>query len=172
MMGKTHLVIGAAAGLGVGVAMGADWRDMLILTGVAALAALLPDIDHPNGSIRQKMGFLGHIGLFWLSHRGITHTLLALAVVELSAFYFLPYALALAVALGYLSHLVADMVTRNGLPILWPLYRRHLHLLPRPLRISTGGIIETMIFFAVVFLMGFSILYRVYEIPDLYALLP
>lgn len=51
---------------------------------------------------------------------------------------------------GYGSHLIADMVTLSGLPILWPLYGEPLHLLPRGLRITTGGCIEWLIWFGVI----------------------
>lgn len=154
MMGHTHVAIGLGVGVGIGIATGSRIPDLPVLAGVAALAALLPDIDHPSGAVRQKLGILGHIGLFWLSHRGITHTLLALLAVSAAALHFLPYGLALAAIGGYGSHLVADMVTRAGLPVLWPLYRESIHLLPRGLSIITGGKTETLIFFAILALIS------------------
>lgn len=160
MMGHTHVAIGVAAGLGVALATHARMPDLLILAGIAGAAALLPDIDHPNGSIRQQLGILGHIGLFWLSHRGITHTFLALLAVSAAVLHFLPYGLALAVIAGYGSHLVSDMMTRQGLPILWPLSGESIHLLPRALRVSTGGKIEALILLGVLTLIA----YNVYEL--------
>lgn len=160
MMGHTHVAIGLAAGLGVGMTTHVGMPDLLILVGIAGAAALLPDVDHPNGSIRQKLGILGHVGFFWLKHRGITHTFLALLAVSAAVLHFLPYGLALAVIVGYGSHLISDMMTRAGLPVLWPLSGESIHLLPRALRVSTGGKIETLILLGVLTLIA----YNVYEL--------
>lgn len=55
------------------------------------------------------------------------------------------YGLALvpiAAALGTGTHLAGDMLTLHGCPLAWPLSARDFHLLPRPLRISTGRLAE------------------------------
>jgi inner membrane protein len=144
MMAPTHLVFGACAGLAAAAALNAPYP--LALAGVGALAALLPDIDHPQGTLRQRLGIVGHVGLFWLGHRGLTHTALALALVSVLAWAAAPGPLAMAIAAGYGSHLIADMLTRQGLPVLWPLSSRSLHLVPGPLRIRTGSFGETLMF--------------------------
>lgn len=147
-MGHTHAVIGMIAGMSIGMAMRLGLNPTLVLGSVACCAALAPDIDHPQGKFRRKLGIVGRITLFWLSHRGITHTLPALAVVTLAACHFVPGALALALVVGYSSHLLADLVTVQGLPILWPLSGRSFHLLPYPFRLRTGSRTEWM--FAIV----------------------
>jgi membrane-bound metal-dependent hydrolase YbcI (DUF457 family) len=56
----------------------------------------------------------------------------------------------LAFGLGYFSHVVlADALTISGVPLLWPLEHR-FHLLPKGLRIRTGGPVEGLIFLGVV----------------------
>jgi membrane-bound metal-dependent hydrolase YbcI (DUF457 family) len=75
-------------------------------------------------------------------HRGATHMLLITAALGVGA-YFLGDAIGfpslwLWFSAGYLSHLVLDMLTPSGLELLWPLWRRNLRLLPRPLTITTG----------------------------------
>jgi len=147
MLGHTHAAIGALVGLSVAQATGAPG---LLLMAAGGAAALLPDIDHPRGALRRRLGIAGHVGLFWLSHRGITHTALALALVAAGAWYLAPGPLALAVAAGYASHLLADMLTPAGLPVLWPVYRNNLHLAPALLRVRTGSLVETIIGAAVV----------------------
>ncbi|GAC1431755.1 MAG: hypothetical protein NVSMB65_05260 [Chloroflexota bacterium] len=47
-------------------------------------------------------------------------------------------------ALGFLTHLIADGLTKAGLPLV-PSTRRRLHLLPRHLRIRTGSRVETVV---------------------------
>jgi membrane-bound metal-dependent hydrolase YbcI (DUF457 family) len=75
-------------------------------------------------------------------HRGATHMLL-ITVALGAGTYFLGAAIGfpslwLWFTAGYLSHLLLDMLTPSGLELLWPLSRRHLRLLPRPLTITTG----------------------------------
>lgn len=142
MMGRTHVTIGVAAGLAVAYATGQTQNPALTMAGIAAIAALLPDIDHPKSSIRQRAGIAGHIALFWLPHRGFTHTLLALAGIAAIALAYAPRPLALAIVAGYASHILADLMTQQGLPVLWPLVRRNIHLPPG---LRTGGWLEQLV---------------------------
>jgi len=43
-----------------------------------------------------------------------------------------------AVALGTSMHVAGDMLTDEGVPLAWPLSRRHVRLLPEPLAFTTG----------------------------------
>jgi inner membrane protein len=56
-------------------------------------------------------------------------------------------------ALGFLTHLVADGLTKVGLPLI-PSARLRLHLLPRPLRIRTGSSAETAVTVAYTVALG------------------
>jgi membrane-bound metal-dependent hydrolase YbcI (DUF457 family) len=58
------------------------------------------------------------------------------------------YGLALvpvAAALGCATHLAGDSLTRCGVPLLWPATMRDFHLLPPPLRFTTGHLAERWI---------------------------
>jgi inner membrane protein len=81
-------------------------------------------------------------------HRGATHWLLAALVVALPAGILLGLHVGLYLAVGYLSHLALDMLTRSGIPLLGPFSKRRLHLLPKPLRARTGGPLDHFIQFA------------------------
>lgn len=148
MMGRTHATIGAAAGLAVAYATGQTLESALAMSAIAAIAALLPDIDHPRSSIRQRAGVAGHIALFWLPHRGFTHTLLALAGIAAIALTYTPRPLALAICAGYGSHILADLMTQQGLPVLWPLTGRNIHLPPG---LRTGGWLEQLVWLLALF---------------------
>jgi inner membrane protein len=154
MMGHTHLTLGVVFGLGVGIATHSTILESAGLAVIAGLSSILPDIDHPKGQIRQKIGLAGDLSLFWLSHRGLTHTLLANLAIFVLSYLLLPELAQWAVVGGYTSHLIADALTRHGIPLFWPLSNRSIHLLPRPLRISTGGVIENMLW--LVLLVGFG----------------
>lgn len=145
MMGTSHMLIGAAAGLGAAYLLQAPAP--LELMAVATFTALLPDIDHPQGTLRRKIPLVDDLLLFWLPHRGITHTVAALALVSLVAFLLYHQALislpiAVAIGAGYASHLLADMMTISGLKVAWPLSDKTLHLWPG---LRTGGITESLV---------------------------
>lgn len=149
MTGKTHIIIGIAAGL---------WllADPLA-AGMAGVGALAPDIDTPHSAAsRAGWPFGAVIRFFVRHHRGITHSALACALVCAGA-YALARPPALGFALGYMSHLLADMTTKRGLAVLWPSSRVY-RLLPARLAIRTGGRLESLIAAAVGCLVVYQLL--------------
>jgi inner membrane protein len=49
---------------------------------------------------------------------------------------------ALALSIGYLSHLLADAMTMSGVPLWWPVGEKRVHVLPPGLRLRTGSLAE------------------------------
>lgn len=100
------------------------------------LTSLLPDIDHPQSVLGQRLRWLSLPIARMFGHRGFTHSLLAIigvillftlqitpGVVPLDAFH--------GMIVGYLSHIVADMLTPAGVPLLWPCrWRFRIPILP------------------------------------------
>src|SRR5215218_1175561 len=127
MMKRSHAVIGAAAGVAVAHATGAS---MLAGGIVAALAGLLPDVDHPHAAVGRLLPRWWH--RLTPGHRGPTHSLvwcLGLAVLVYAGGSLAGGApaaplLALAVLAGSLSHVLADGLTVAGVPLWWPFRRR------------------------------------------------
>jgi membrane-bound metal-dependent hydrolase YbcI (DUF457 family) len=116
--------------VGVGLALVAARaldQDAAGTAGLAAAAwvgATLPDAD-----LRLR-----------IRHRGITHSALACALVTWAA-------VAIGVsglAIGYVSHVVADACTPAGVRALAPFSRRAVHLLPKRARIRTGSVRELL----------------------------
>lgn len=138
MNGKTHIVLGLWSGMGAAALVTSPPPQALLFMAVGGLAAALPDIDHPRAHLRQRLGCLGHIAFGWLRHRGPTHSITALTLVAIISLHVIP-AFALPVMLGYASHLIADLMTPRGLAVLWPVVGRVVWLLPKWLRITTGG---------------------------------
>lgn len=121
----------------------------------AAFGGLLPDIDASDAKIKH-LGWKGINPLAPLSfifnavfgHRGILHSFLALGALMIGGFLlliWLPWQILLAVWLGYLIHLLLDAITPSGVPFFYPLDRR-IRVLPRPLSIPTGSIVEELVF--------------------------
>lgn len=92
----------------------------------AILTCLLPDIDHPKSFLGQRLKWISKPIARAFGHRGFTHSLLAVFAL-LATFYlkvpegwFIPADALQGMVLGYLSHILADMLTPAGVPLLWP----------------------------------------------------
>jgi len=89
------------------------------------LTSLLPDIDHPQSVLGQRLRWLSLPIARIFGHRGFTHSLLAIiGVIMLFTLQITPGIVPLDVfhgmIVGYLSHIIADMLTPAGVPLLWP----------------------------------------------------
>lgn len=141
MLGITHCTIGTGAGLALALATHQPPLQAGALALLGGLGGLLPDVDSPHALI-HRLAIVTRLVALFVKHRGITHSLLALALVGALALRFPPWGLALA--LGYSSHLIADAVTIEGIPLLYP-WGRMFHLLPPHTRLKTGGLVESFI---------------------------
>ena len=164
-MGRTHALAGVAAIWVLPTSMTTE--TLASLTIFAALGALLPDLD-ANESQIKRLRFAGIMPFTplalalnrTLGHRGLLHSLLGwgLATLLFSPLLFLPLAgmgtmgLPLALSIGYASHLATDACTKSGIPFFYPRRKRY-HLLPRPLRITTGSMAEDIVFAALATLL-------------------
>lgn len=162
MRGSTHAVIGANT-VWIPLLFGMTIQPWLV--GIGALAALLPDLDANESKIKH-LTFGGYIGKMRVGikpfapiamifsaifgHRGVLHSLFALEIVAFGASFLIPYtsmSLWLVILLGYASHLAADALTKSGIEFLWP-WKKNVGLLPRALRVKTGGIVDTLLLLA------------------------
>lgn len=118
MMAVSHVVVGGALWAGVAYATGQPTEPTGL--GLAALGSLLPDIDHPQSWAGKRMALVSVPLAALIGHRGLTHSLLAVAGFALLLALLGPHHLAAPLAVGYLSHLLADSFTLSGVPLLWP----------------------------------------------------
>lgn len=169
MMGRSHVLLGGAVyvalwrhpiltplgalgapllggarlvGLPVAVVLGAS----LLL---ATLSALGPDIDKRRSTIAHAGGWATGLAAWsvehTLHHRGPLHSLLATLGVVLVGDA-LGRALGITglggvLGFGWAAHLLGDVATTRGIPLLWPA-RSHVH---PPFRFATGTWQETMV---------------------------
>jgi inner membrane protein len=165
MTGKTHQIIGLTAGLlsYLVVASPAYAPATLAAVGIAShFAALLPDIDQPAASIWHGIPFghvVGEVVNPFLQHRNLSHSFLGLGLFSWGMYVLLhhlpPYwgihttTVFIAAVVAYASHMIADMVTVEGIPLFFPNQRMY-GIPPRPLeglRILTGHWFENLIVF-------------------------
>ena len=71
--------------------------------------------------------------------------LLAIALGALIYFKILSLILAIGLVLGCILHLIGDMMTPSGVPLLMPFSLKNYHILPRVLRFKTGGIFDYLV---------------------------
>ncbi|MGB9637767.1 MAG: metal-dependent hydrolase [bacterium] len=128
MTKRSHILVGFCFGLIFNV------NPLLSIVG-----ALIPDIDITWGKYFRNN--------FWLSHRGFTHHfIIPLILLVLSIFYNKFSFILLPISVGYFSHLLADLLTINGIPLFFSYYPRiSLKLL------KTGSFLEYFIVFSLFF---------------------
>lgn len=131
--------------------LGANWG---ALAAIAALGALLPDLDASESKIKHLKIPNTQIKPFLLPaivagktdrHRGLLHSMAGLGFISASVAIpicvSIGWALAFAFVLGYASHLVADATTKSGIQLFYP-KGDHFFLLPKNWRFTTGSIAE------------------------------
>lgn len=150
MKGSTHLLLGLLAGVAL-VSQRDSLEQIAAVVIASCIGSLAPDIDHPKSLIRNKLSAPGHIAFFWMKHRTITHSLVAMVAVTLLGIY-VHQVYGLAFAAGYATHVAADGLTVTGVPLLWPVSNFRYKV---PL-VRTGGIRERLFFF-----VGFGLLIMV-----------
>lgn len=144
MMGRTHLTIGGAAWLGVmaiphspvtgAVALASGWL-------LSSFGALCPDMDQKQSMGSRMFGPITQ-AISWVvravsgGHRKLTHSFLGFAIVAaifgacVGMLHLIPW-IAAAFLVGWVSHILADMLTVQGCPLMYPAstYKYGLHLM-------------------------------------------
>jgi inner membrane protein len=117
----------------------------------AVLGALLPDIDHANSRAGRKLWFISKpLKLFGVKHRGITHSLLGLILISLLGKHLVNLGwinlnIWSGLIVGYISHLLSDMLNAQGIPLFYPNDKRFkFHL-----NITTNSWQEHLLFFLI-----------------------
>ncbi len=129
MMKHSHFLIGTATGVVTAKALGAPVAGIGLVSG---LAALLPDLDHPSSVTGRLLPAWWH--RLTPGHRGPTHSLVWCVVLamlvdagqRLVVGPAAPPLLAVAVLVGAVSHVLADGLTVQGVPLWWPFSRERL----------------------------------------------
>lgn len=164
MLSRTH-DLGAFSSLLV-VAVLYPQSDLGLSTVVVALVAniigsLLPDADQASNRLWDLLpggNFLGRIFRhLFLGHRTISHSLLGLYLVYLSSHWLIPRLfnngfvnpaiIINSLMIGFISHLILDGLTEDGVPLLFPLSWKFGLPPIRSWRIKTGRWVENLLIF-------------------------
>lgn len=168
MTGKTHRIIGIASGITYLIGSAKPEYSPATFGAViiaSYLGSLIPDIDEPAADIWDTLPFghaLGEAVDPFFKHRNVSHSILGLAIFGTITFLILKSCPAywgintkivlITTLISYASHLIADMITVEGIPLFYP-WHRMLGIPPKPLdgiRIMTGKWFENLIIFPAV----------------------
>lgn len=145
-MGDQHLWSGVVTGALVAVAVDLPADHAVLFVAVTAVAALLPDMDHPDATMPRALMWPGRalaavIGAIF-GHRTLTHSVVGVGLLCLGMAVIprLPTFCYLAVILGCVTHIIGDMITVSGVPLFWP----HKHEF-RIARMRAGGHFEMLV---------------------------
>ncbi len=157
-MFKSHLAI-AAGGYLVALDFLSDKfeqiNSQLILGGALTLiGASLPDLDHPGSFIGQRFRFISKPISFVFGHRGLTHSIIPLAVILFVYGQSAPYWL-LWLCFGYAMHLVGDYLTDSGIPLCYPITKKRFKFLLVTKTNTIGEPILVTVFLVACFLWVF-----------------
>ncbi len=109
------------------------------------LGALLPDIDSPESSFGRLMPVISKPLHSLLGHRTVTHSLLAIVLLYCCLAVSPTWHLyAKTISLGFISHIIGDMlIGSNGVALFWP-FKQKVSL--NPLGMKVGGAGEYLVF--------------------------
>ncbi|MCL2773968.1 MAG: metal-dependent hydrolase [Oscillospiraceae bacterium] len=100
-----------------------------------------------------KIDFVRNNLKFMVKHRGLMHTLIMPAILFVAAFYITEPTFKIVVtglAIGYATHIFADLLTVKGCPILYPLSKKNISIM----KIKTGTFSEYIAGFIVSVTIG------------------
>lgn len=143
MMFRTHLAFGFLIGLLSLNILQVDYPILFVV--LVTIFSSLPDIDHPRSKIGRKMFFVSWPISLIFKHRGFFHSIFPPLILFFVFYYFNLVFIAFAIAIGYISHLLGDAVTKEGINFLHPFATFRIQ---GPFR--TGAIFETIIFILII----------------------
>lgn len=179
MKGETHVTLGVATATTL---MALNLIEPSVITiGCAAVASLLPDVDHDGAYLNKRFGLSNMafvviafallyytrtvetyiaaavLILIGLSrHRAITHSLIAVIGLFLAT-RTLVVDIRLGLLIGYSSHLLSDFFTHSGIEVFYPNKKNYKF----PITIRTGKSVEKIVVGAgtlVIWVSGYQII--------------
>lgn len=151
MMGRSHVLIGVGT-VGALMAAGAFPFGRAALIG-AALGSLAPDIDTPYSTMGCRLPFISLPLYRRYGHRTVTHAAPGLMVATglAAGMEYLAVWSGVAFLIGYVLHIVADLLTKEGCAVLAPMKKKRFYWWPS---VKTGSLGETVTVFVILAGLG------------------
>lgn len=142
-MFKTHLALGFLIGLFIIEFFNVPYK--LLFLFLVTIFSGLPDIDHPKSTYGRKFRFLSFPISLISKHRGIFHSIFPPLIAFLLLKHYNYTFLGLAIVIGYITHLIGDSFTKQGINFLHPISTFEIR---GPL--TTGALVESLLFFVII----------------------
>jgi len=144
MMFRTHLIFSFLIGLLIITSF--NIQNKIIFIAILLIASIIPDIDSYKSKIGKKIKPLSFLINIFLGHRGIFHSLFLLILISF-VIAIVKTEPAIAFFIGYLSHLLLDSLTPEGVMFFYPFSKKRTKGF-----IRTGSLFENIFFFILIIL--------------------
>jgi len=149
----------------------------LVAFSMNMVGGLAPDLDQPTSGLYNRVragSFIGKIiSPLFGGHRFISHSILGVVLIAFALEFILGVVGRVLIVdmeivwwafmIGFVSHLIMDMFTRDGVPLLFPIPIKFGFPPLRALRISTGGVIEKSFIFPALLIINGYLIYTNYQ---------
>lgn len=149
MLCRTHLAFGLLVGLVALNYINLTYVDKFIFVSLVIFASMLPDLDHPDSKLSNKIPVIPKIISMVSKHRGIFHSIFFALLLSGAVYYFFGFSYGIALFIGYMSHLIIDGLTKQGINFLHPIGRLHMAGF-----VETGTIGEMIVLAVLIALIG------------------
>jgi inner membrane protein len=149
----------------------------LVAFSMNMVGGLAPDLDQPTSGLYSKVRAGSLIGKIMYplfgGHRFISHSLLGIVLFGVGLDFILGIVGKVllvdmevvwwAFMIGFVSHIIMDLFTRDGVPLLFPIPIKFGFPPLRALRMATGGIVEKSFIFPALLLINGYLIYAHYQ---------
>lgn len=129
-----------------------DIQNKIVFIIIILLASALPDIDSYKSKVGKKIKLISFLINIFLGHRGIFHSLFLIIPISIFIAIINPE-IAAAFFIGYISHLVLDSLTPEGVMLFYPFSKKRIQGF-----IRTGSLFENMLFILLLVLCFYIII--------------
>ncbi len=133
MLSRTHL----AFSLFIGLILINSVQNPFWFFGSLIFATFLPDLDSYTSKFGKR--FFSRVLTAFTKHRGIMHSVLFMLGIYILLYFYFPF-VSFGFLVGYMSHLVGDSITKQGVRLFYPFKFRIKGFL------KTGGKFESFLF--------------------------
>lgn len=180
MTGRTHDLAGFTAlvyAVSTQPLIQMSFGTAIIAFSANMIGALAPDIDQPTAHLYRRMRggqiFSRLISPLFGGHRYISHSIIGVIIFGYITSEILKIASSFLVVnqqvvwwafmIGFVSHLIMDMFTEEGIPLLFPIPIKFGFPPFRFMRIKTAGIVEKSFIFPGLLLVNAYLIYNNYS---------
>lgn len=148
---------------------------LTLFAGIVAnnIGALIPDMDQAGNRLWDLLPLGDHLAKvfkrIFYKHRTLSHSIIGVFLIYnflgwvlpkfLNPSFIDPQIVLISIMIGYISHLLADMLTKEGLPLFFP-FPFEIGIPPiKTLRIKTGTWLENFIVYPVIWVFSALFIY-------------